>query len=332
MDGLWFVGDHYLHVQAWEADFHPHMAKISTTTVWIRLEQLPIEYYHLEFLKHVGNKLGKLLKIDAVTSTAMRGRFARLCVQVNTIYPLSKCVKIGAFWQDIVYENLPMLCYRCGRLGHRESHCFEPNKEMKDTGMPRVNLRGDPGLQEPVQNHTPWKIVQTRCPHPRGHQPETPQRGKPLLRDDPTPTSQSNRTISNNFQVLQNHSTESVRTFGINTLEKPTGLTGAKVAMHGEMRNLLRPRTPIPSMHALPSSSCSRPSATAKAISMQQETHLLHTAILEITLTPTSPPHGSLIGPNFVHFHSNRPRPPSHTHSPKQSKPSTHSDHELPHT
>ena len=27
MDGPWFVGDQYLHVQAWEADFHPHIAK-----------------------------------------------------------------------------------------------------------------------------------------------------------------------------------------------------------------------------------------------------------------------------------------------------------------
>ena len=121
MEGPWFVGDHYLHVQAWEADFHPHVAKISTTTVWIRLEQLPIEYYHPEFLKHVGNKLGKLLRIDAVTSATLRGRFARLCVQVNTAYPLPKRVKIGAFWQDIVYENLPMLCYRCGRIGHRDT-------------------------------------------------------------------------------------------------------------------------------------------------------------------------------------------------------------------
>ena len=31
MDGPWFVGDNYLHVQAWEADFHPQTAKISTT-------------------------------------------------------------------------------------------------------------------------------------------------------------------------------------------------------------------------------------------------------------------------------------------------------------
>ena len=80
MDGPWFVVDQYLHMQAWEVDFQLHIAKISTTAVWIRLEQLPIEYYHLEFLKHVGNKLGKLLKVDAITSAAIRGRYARVCV------------------------------------------------------------------------------------------------------------------------------------------------------------------------------------------------------------------------------------------------------------
>uniref|UniRef100_A0A7N2LCH9 DUF4283 domain-containing protein n=1 Tax=Quercus lobata TaxID=97700 RepID=A0A7N2LCH9_QUELO len=44
MDGPWFVGEQYLHVQAWEANFHPSTAKVTTTVVWIRLEQLPIEY------------------------------------------------------------------------------------------------------------------------------------------------------------------------------------------------------------------------------------------------------------------------------------------------
>ena len=71
MDGPWFVGDQYLHVQAWEADFLPHIAKITNTVVWIRLEQLPIEYYHPEFVNHVGHKLGKLLKVDAITSAAI---------------------------------------------------------------------------------------------------------------------------------------------------------------------------------------------------------------------------------------------------------------------
>ena len=128
MDGSWFVGDQYMHVQAWEADFHPQIAKITTTAVWIWLEQLPIEYYHPEFLKHVGNKLGKLLKIDAITNAAIRGRYARVCVQMNTTHPLPKRVRIGSFWQDIVYENLHVLCFHCGRIGHRETHCTESMK------------------------------------------------------------------------------------------------------------------------------------------------------------------------------------------------------------
>ena len=33
MDGPGFVGEQYLHVQAWEADLHPHIAKISTTRI-----------------------------------------------------------------------------------------------------------------------------------------------------------------------------------------------------------------------------------------------------------------------------------------------------------
>ena len=259
MDVPWFVGDHYLHVQAWEADFHPHVAKISTMAVWIRLEQLPIEYYHPEFLKHVGNKLGKLLKIDAVTSTAMRGRFARLCMQVNTAYPLPKRAKIGAFWQDIVCENLPMLCYQCGRLGHRESHCTEPNLVLKDTDMPRANLRGDSGLQEPVQNHTPWKTIQTRRPHPCGHQPNTPQRGKPLPRDDPTSYSQAKRTDSTKVQLLQPHAIGSVRKPDFNTLGDPSGITCEDVDAHGETKYSPRPHTPMHSMHVPPSSSCPRP-------------------------------------------------------------------------
>ena len=90
MDGPWFVGDQYLYVQAWEVDFHFGTTKVTSTAVWIRLEQLPTEYYHQEFLKHVGNKIGKLLRIDVVTNISIRGQFSRLCIQINLHKPLPK--------------------------------------------------------------------------------------------------------------------------------------------------------------------------------------------------------------------------------------------------
>ena len=188
MDGPWFVGNQYLHVQAWAANFHPHVAKISNTAVWIHLKQLPIEYYHPEFLKHVGNKLEKLLKIDVVTSAASRGRFARLCVQFNIAYPLSKRVKIRAFWQDIVYENLPILCFRYGRLGHREVTCPEPSHAMPHTHPSDQEPHGETEMPDLENNHTPWKTVQTRRSNMHGKFGETPARGKLHHRDFHTPS------------------------------------------------------------------------------------------------------------------------------------------------
>ena len=146
--------------------------------VWIRLEQLPIEYYQPEFLKHVGQKLGKLLKIDAITNAAIRGRYARVCVQINTTDPLPKRVRIGSFWQDIVYENLPVLCYQCRRIGHRETHCSESMKQ------PTTNLQAS-ASQCPVgpphdTTHvsTPWKTIQTRQSYTHGRPLEMPQRSR----------------------------------------------------------------------------------------------------------------------------------------------------------
>ena len=45
------------------------------------------------------------------------------CVQLDTIKPLPKSLRIDTFWQDIVYENVLMLCFHCGWIGHRESTC-----------------------------------------------------------------------------------------------------------------------------------------------------------------------------------------------------------------
>ena len=183
MDGPWFMGEQYLHMQAWEVDFHPYIAKISTTAIWIRLEQLPIEYYHPEFLKHVGNKLGKLLKVDAITSAAIRGRYARVCVQINMANALPKRVKIGAFWQDIVYENRPMLCYRCGRIGHHEVHYLEGIAKKTTTSPLESDPRGDQGPLAPNHETTPWKTVQTRHARTCGPPPKTSTHGKMYQRD-----------------------------------------------------------------------------------------------------------------------------------------------------
>ncbi|KAF3943371.1 hypothetical protein CMV_030068 [Castanea mollissima] len=74
----------------WEANFHPAVAKITSMAVWIRLENLTIEYYHPEFLSKIGNKLGRLLRIGNITQRVTRGKFARIYVQLGIHKPLPR--------------------------------------------------------------------------------------------------------------------------------------------------------------------------------------------------------------------------------------------------
>lgn len=113
-------------------------------------------------------------KLDAVTSSAIQGRFARLCVQINMANPLPKRVKIGSFWQDIVYENVLVLCYHCGRVGHKDVHCSKAREGATDTSAHAIALCGDNGMAENDHSHIPWKTMQTRRPQPSGTNKETP--------------------------------------------------------------------------------------------------------------------------------------------------------------
>lgn len=82
-NGPWFVNGHFLSVKKWEPNFVAAKAKQTYAAVWVRLPQLPTEYYDGNLLKRIGNSLGTLLKIDACTSSTLRGRYARLCIQVS---------------------------------------------------------------------------------------------------------------------------------------------------------------------------------------------------------------------------------------------------------
>ena len=123
MKGPWFIGEHFLSIRPWEANFRPEEANIASVAVWVRLPRLPIEYYDLEALKEIGQAVGTVLRIDIHTAFEARGRYARLCVQVDINKPLIYTVLIGKFQQSVVYEGIGKLCFSCGRVGHRRENC-----------------------------------------------------------------------------------------------------------------------------------------------------------------------------------------------------------------
>nr|POE45676.1 uncharacterized protein CFP56_05566 [Quercus suber] len=131
--GPWFIGEHFLSIRPWEPDFRPALANVTSIAVWVRLNELPIEYYNAEALLHIGKTIGKVLRVDTHTASESRGRFARICVQIDVEEPLVTAVLIGRFEQPVCYEGIQKLCFDCGRMGHRKEVC--PYTIRQDTPL-----------------------------------------------------------------------------------------------------------------------------------------------------------------------------------------------------
>nr|XP_009794210.1 PREDICTED: uncharacterized protein LOC104241008 [Nicotiana sylvestris] len=152
--GPWFVSGHFQSVRKWEPKFVPHEATLTSTAIWIRLPQLPTEFYDKVILEKVGRKLGKLLKIDQCTSSTLRGRYARICIQVPQETPVEISVIIGDQKQLVVYEGEGTLCTSCGRIGHTASKCnYKPHSSATVNGTQEFHQT------DPTPEESEWKTV-----------------------------------------------------------------------------------------------------------------------------------------------------------------------------
>ena len=89
---------------------------MSSIAVWIRLNGLPIEYYNAEALYLIRKAIGNVLRVDTHTTLEARGKFARLCIQVDVTKPLVAAIKIGKLEQPVCYEGIQKLCFDYGRV------------------------------------------------------------------------------------------------------------------------------------------------------------------------------------------------------------------------
>ena len=121
--GPWFIGQHFLAIRQWEPEFQASIAMLSFVAMSIRPPELPIEFYEHNALLKIGRAIGPVFRIDANTTNGARGRFARLCVQVNLDKPLVKSIFLGRLKQSIQYEGIGSLCFECGRIGHNRDAC-----------------------------------------------------------------------------------------------------------------------------------------------------------------------------------------------------------------
>ena len=159
--GPWFIGKHFLSLCSWTPNFRASAASVSSVAVWVCLPELLVEYYHKEALLHIGSGLGPVLRVDVNTANGTRGRFARICIQLDLEKPLARTVRVVKAKVAVIYEGIGMLCFQCGKIGHRKEWC--PCRISEDSGH-MLPEQSPPNKEEEDKTNGfgPWMLVSRR--------------------------------------------------------------------------------------------------------------------------------------------------------------------------
>lgn len=134
--GPWMIFDHYLAVTHWTPEFVSPAAKIERTLVWICFPGLNLVYYDESFLLAMASTVGKPIRMDTNTLKVERGRFARICVEIDLTQPVVGKVWLYDHWYNVTYEGLHIICTSCGRYGHYARSYKHSQPQQGSTPVP----------------------------------------------------------------------------------------------------------------------------------------------------------------------------------------------------
>ncbi|XP_020679406.1 uncharacterized protein LOC110097390, partial [Dendrobium catenatum] len=142
--GPWFFSGNIVGLDRWTPEFSPSSLEGLSSPIWIRLPQLPLQYWDPENLIRIASMLGEPLWIDAQTGARGRREYARICIKLDLALKLQSGIWIngwkGRFYQRVEYEGLGLSCFECGRVGHRRDTC--PSRPVRGDDMNADISRG----------------------------------------------------------------------------------------------------------------------------------------------------------------------------------------------
>ncbi|XP_045804092.1 uncharacterized protein LOC123897478 [Trifolium pratense] len=161
--GPWMLFDHYLAVARWTPDFASPHAKVEKTLVWIRFPGLNLLYYDESVLLGLALVVGTPIKVDTNTLKVERGRFARVCVEIDLTLPVVGKVNVNGHWYNVQYEGLHIICGGCGCYGHHTRNCEKTLVKKVSASEKTVQPGGRPEkatvVTEPIKEIIEGKSV-----------------------------------------------------------------------------------------------------------------------------------------------------------------------------
>ena len=93
-------------MKQWSPSFNPGDPCFGHTLGWIRFSGLNMLYYHESALHTIASAIGRPVKVDVVTNNGDRGKFAKVCMEIDLSKPVINCVRVEDQWQVVEHESL----------------------------------------------------------------------------------------------------------------------------------------------------------------------------------------------------------------------------------
>lgn len=124
-----------LRLFEWAKDFQGSKQRNTHAQVWIRLMELPQEYWMEGTIREIASAVGTPLILDNATSKRLFGHYARVLVDMDFSRKIFHEIVVEregySFKVEVHYEWLPEFCSHCQNIGHNVSSCrwLYPPKE-----------------------------------------------------------------------------------------------------------------------------------------------------------------------------------------------------------
>jgi len=116
-----------LRFSQWTKDFKLLTQKQTHVSLWIRLVELPQEYWRERTLKEIASAVGTPIDIDGPTRNRTFGHYARILVDIDLSKKAYDEILVEredyAFKVEVQYERRPLFCHHCYSIGHNITTC-----------------------------------------------------------------------------------------------------------------------------------------------------------------------------------------------------------------
>ncbi|CAN1181380.1 hypothetical protein LINPERHAP2_LOCUS35350 [Linum perenne] len=175
--GPWKIFDFYIAVAKWSPSFNEE-EPIQSILTWVRLPRLPIHYFNPVAVKRIGDHIGRIVRLDLATKEGARGRFARVCVEIDISKLLLGKYMIEDRTFKIEYESLENICFDCGFYGHKKDVCLaKAVTQAAESASAKLTKTDDVVVDQEVGE---WMTVQRRNQRKPAKITEPPRSQKPV--------------------------------------------------------------------------------------------------------------------------------------------------------